>query len=51
MFNARSILRGPTRVGRGRRACGAGATRGYPLGGGSGYAETVGLSGSPVSPP
>ena len=48
MFNARSTLRGPTRVGRGRRACGAGAARGYPLGGGPGYAETVKLSGSPV---
>ena len=48
MFNARSTLRGPTRVGRGHRACGAGAARGYPLGGGPGYAETVGLSSSPV---
>ncbi|MCY3669249.1 MAG: hypothetical protein OXH81_26645, partial [Gemmatimonadetes bacterium] len=48
MFNARFTLQGPTRVGRGRRACGAGAARSYPLGGGLGYAETVGLSGSPV---
>ena len=48
MFNARSTLRGSTRVGRGHRACGAGAARGYPLGGGSGYAMTFGFSGSPV---
>ena len=30
MFNARSTLHGPTRTGRGRRACGAAGTRGYP---------------------
>ena len=37
MFNARSTLHGPTRTGRGRRACGASGSRGYPLGGGAGY--------------
>ena len=48
MFNARSTLNGPTRTGRGRRACGAAGTRGYPLGGGAGYREVVRPTGSPA---
>ena len=48
MFNARSTLHGPTRTGRGRRACGASGSRGYPLGGGAGYREVVRPTGSPV---
>ena len=48
MFNARSTLHGPTRTGRGRRACGAAGTRAYPLGGGAGYREVVRPTGSPV---
>ena len=48
MFNARSTLHGPTRAGRGRRACGAAGTRAYPLGGGAGYREVVRPTGSPV---
>ena len=48
MFNARSTINGPTRTGRGRRACGASGTRGYPLGGGAGYREVVRPTGSPV---
>ena len=48
MFNARSTLHGPTRTGRGHRACGAAGSRGYPLGGGAGYREVVRPTGSPV---
>lgn len=48
MFNARSSLTGPTQHGSGKHACGARATRGRPLGGGSGYADVVRPTGSPV---
>lgn len=48
MFNARPILRGPTQVGTGRKACGALGKRGRPIGGGSGYTDTIRPSGSAV---
>ena len=49
MFNARPILRGPIQVGNGRTSCGATARRGRPLGGGTGYTETIRPTGSPIS--
>jgi len=48
LFNARPILRGPTHVGTGRSSCGAAAKLGRPLGGGTGYTETVSPTGSPA---
>jgi len=49
LFNARPILRGPIQVGNGRTSCGATARRGRPLGGGTGYTETIRPTGSPIS--
>ena len=49
MFNTRLILRGPTQVDSGQRACGAAASPGRSLGGGEGYAETVAFTGSSVT--
>ena len=49
MFNARPILRGPTQVDTGEGACGAAAAPGRPFGGGPGYGETVGPTGSQVT--
>jgi hypothetical protein len=48
MFGARPILRGPTHTGTGRKSCGATAKRGRPLGGGTGYTETIRPTGPPV---
>ena len=49
LFNARPILRGPILVGNVRTSCGATARRGRPLGGGTGYTETIRPTGSPIS--
>lgn len=39
MFNARPALKGATRIGSGRKTCGAAPSRGKPLGGGPGYTD------------
>lgn len=49
MFNARPTLHESPSTGSGRKACGASARRGRPLGGGVGYTDIVRATGSPVT--
>ncbi|MBT3344150.1 MAG: right-handed parallel beta-helix repeat-containing protein [Gemmatimonadetes bacterium] len=49
MFNARPTLNGSPRIGTGKKACGAAAQRGRPLGGGAGYTDIARATRPPVT--